>query len=174
MIAGLCTAGCITASVIMEQQATIVPIVGMAAATVLGGMFPDIDIRTSKISKRMKLTSRIISSLFGHRGFLHSPLFIGLVYLICLTIFQNKDIMQYSYIYVGFCAGFVMHLFCDMATKGGIPLLYPFYRKRFRFGVFESGHKFEWISLTFICVLTIALTGFLIWNGVYLGAIFPT
>lgn len=172
-IAGVGTAVCLTASAIIEHKTGIIPIAGMAAAACLGSMFPDIDSRTSKLGKKMKITSWLCSKVFGHRGFLHSPLFVALTYLIFWIVFDKNNITAYNYIWGGFIAGMLMHLMCDMATKGGLPLLYPWARYRFSFGVLQSGSKWEWISLLFILVLTAGLTVLMIANGIWLSNLLP-
>jgi inner membrane protein len=174
MVAGACTAGCLVASAIFEGGVGIIPIVGMGAAAAFGSMFPDIDSRTSKLGKKMKITSWLCSKVFGHRGFLHSPLFAALVYLICWMVFDANNIpAQYCYIWGGFIAGMLMHFMCDMATKGGLPLLYPLARYRFGFGILESGSKWEWLSLVFIMVLAVGATILMIANGVWLSKLLP-
>lgn len=173
IIAGVCTAGCLTASAIIEQNAGIIPIVGMAGAACLGSLFPDIDSRTSKLGKKFKILSWLCSKVFGHRGFLHSPLFVALLYLIFWMVFDKNGITQYNYIWGGFLAGILIHFMCDMATKGGLPLLYPIARYRFGFGVLESGSKWEWISLAFIMALTVGVSILMIWNGVWFSKLLP-
>lgn len=170
-IAGLCAAACITTSVVASQDINIVPMLLLIGVTYVGGLFPDIDTKTSIISKKMKLTSKILSSLFGHRGFLHSPLFVFMMTLIGWLIFKHYNIMDYFYIYLGFTVGMLMHLTCDMATKGGLPLMYPYTRKRFSISVLESGSKWEPITLTFICVLAAIVTGLCIFKGWYINCI---
>lgn len=173
LIAGACTAACLTASAIIEHKVSIIPIAGMAAAACLGSLFPDIDSRTSKLGKKMKITSWLCSKVFGHRGFLHSPLFVALVYIVCWIIFSANDIMEYNYIWGGFIAGMLMHLMCDMTTKGGIPVLYPWSRGKFSIGVLPSGSKWEFVSLFFIIGLTCLITAVMIWNGWHLSMLLP-
>ncbi len=173
IVAGVCTAGCLVASAVIEHEAGIIPIVGMAAAACFGSLFPDIDSRTSKLGKKMKIMSWLCSKVFGHRGFLHSPLFVALLYLIFWMVFDRNGITQYNYIWGGFLAGILMHFMCDMATKGGLPLLYPLARYRFGFGVLESGSKWEWISLVFIMALAIGATLLMALNGIFLSNLLP-
>ncbi len=175
-IAGLCTATCLTATEIAyhcpQNWHEVIPIAGMVVATYIGSLFPDIDTRTSKLGKKMKISSAIVSKLFGHRGFFHSPLFVAIAFLLCWRIFLWQNIMDYSVIFLGFIAGMLTHLACDMATKGGLPLFYPYNRKRFSISVIESGSKWEWIPLTFICLLSIGLTVLSIVKGWTVSTIF--
>lgn len=170
-IAGCCTATCLVVSAVMQQTTDIVPIAGMAVAAVIGSLFPDIDSRTSKLGKKLKITSFLASKFFGHRGFLHSPLFAVIIYLLCWTQFKHHNIQEYSYIYGGFIAGMLMHLACDITTKGGIPLLYPWDKGKCSIGVLSSGSKWERISLFFIMILAIGLTCVMIYHKIYLSAL---
>lgn len=176
-IAGLCAGGCTVASIITAygipgSGKTIAITAGTFAVAYLGSLFPDIDSRTSKMGKKLKITSKIVSSLFGHRGFFHSPLFAGLIYLLCRFLFERNGITEFSPIYIGFIAGMLMHLACDMATKGGLPLLYPYTRKRFSISILESGSKYEVIPLIFICMLAVGLTVFMLYKQIYITNLF--
>lgn len=171
LIAGTCTAGCLVVSAVIQQEAGIIPIAGMGAAALVGSLFPDIDSRTSKLGKKMKIASWMASKFFGHRGFLHSPLFVGLAYLLCFVLFRHYNITEYSYIYGGFITGMLMHLACDMTTKGGIPLLYPWDKGKVSLGVLSSGSKWEWISLIFVVLLAVGATVLMLHNEIYLSAL---
>lgn len=171
LIGGVATAGCIVTSALIENKVGLIPIAGMGIAAIIGSLFPDIDSRTSKLGKKLKLTSIIVSKCFGHRGFFHSPLFIALTYLGCWFAFNHYNITDYSYIYLGFAAGMLMHLACDATTKGGIPLLYPWSKGKFSIGVLKSGNKYEKVSLWFLIILAIGLTIVMIYNGIYPGII---
>lgn len=173
LIAGICTAGCLVASTIIEHEVGVIPIAGMAVATCVGSLFPDIDSRTSKLGKKMKFTSWLCSKVFGHRGFLHSPLFIGLTYLVFWLVFNANNIMEYNYIWGGFIAGMLMHLMCDITTKGGIPLLYPWARGKVSIGTLPSGSKWEFIPLFFIMALAVIITVVMVWNKIWLSTLLP-
>jgi inner membrane protein len=97
---------------------------------------------------------------------------VAIIWLLCKFLFEKYAITAYSPIYLGFIAGMLMHLVCDMATKGGLPLFYPYNRKRFSISVMESGSKFEFIPLIFICVLCIGLTVLFVWKGWYLTVLY--
>lgn len=75
--------------------------------------------------------SLILIGLSTHRmGFTHS-----LLGLIIFTIVLSFLAALYELIYVElyFLGGFLLHLICDMCTKRGVPLLYPFSNKKIRF-----------------------------------------
>lgn len=173
LVAGVAVAGCMVASAWLDEQHQILPIIGMAGAAVLGSLFPDIDSRTSKLGSKMRITSWLASKVFGHRGFLHSPMFVALIFLLCHVLFKHYEITQYNLIYYGFAGGMLMHLMCDIVTRGGIPLLYPFNRKKFSIGTMASGHKYEIISLILILLLTGVITYLMLQNHIYLSVICP-
>lgn len=126
--------------------------------TTIGSLFLDIDSPTSMISKKIPLIPTFINKGFGHRGFIHSPCFIGLLAVLfyCLHIDPELNIMA-----IGFLLGCVLHLIQDILTKGGIPILYPFCREKFSLGFLKSGSKadpiitiiLEIIWTFFICYL---------------------
>lgn len=87
----------------------------------ISSVLPDIDRDDTFIGRRVKPLSWLINKVFGHRGALHSPLFMILVYL---------GIKHYTYeniISIAFLIGYSSHLIVDMFTPRGIPL-FPFGR----------------------------------------------
>lgn len=127
--------------------------IGVLSSVILGSLFPDIDNRKSLISKKMKILSVITNKLFGHRGFLHSPVFILLITLLSLNCLPER----YHFIAWGYTVGLAGHLFLDMLTAGGVPLLYPFYKKRFRIIRARTGGRAELFILIISCVFSAAL-----------------
>lgn len=119
------------------------------AGSMLGSMFPDIDNKNSRISHKMKITSRLISAgrrnlykktrhlskdqkahvwnIAGHRGITHSligSLFLPLITIIIGLIFK----IHIRYILLaclGLFLGYLSHLLLDMLS-GGVPLFMPF------------------------------------------------
>lgn len=94
------------------------PLIGVAS------LLPDVDSPTSMLGKKVKLLGKI----FTHRGFLHTPLFLALFFLI-----TNPGIRWSCVI------GIASHLFLDMFNRGGIMLLYPFGNKKFRLASLKCG-----------------------------------
>lgn len=102
----------------------------MGACTV-GSLLPDIDHQNSLISKKMKLTSKIVSSLFEHRGVTHAPLIhafiLGILYL-TINIYLSEYVFV-SYIckalLSGLYLGILTHIILDLLTIKGVPLLFP-------------------------------------------------
>ena len=167
IVSGAVVGLCLSASLIISGRVEI-GVAGAFATTVLGSIFPDIDTSTSKLGKKMKFTSRLMNMLFGHRGFLHSPIFAVLSMILLNWLFAKYNIEQYNYIWQGFGIGILNHLMCDMMTKGGIPLLYPFYKWKFSFSNMKSGSKLEFIPLLIVCSLSIVLTILFVCGGTFL------
>lgn len=99
-------------------------IVCVVGAAVLGALAPDIDKTNSKISTTFPILKKT-EHFFGHRGIVHSPLFwIAFLFIIC-KIFTNDIVICFSFM-LGVCT----HLLLDMLNRAGIPLLYPFVKKK--------------------------------------------
>jgi inner membrane protein len=158
LIAGSIAGCCVAASTIVKGDPNVLLIGGTVLTTMVGSLFPDIDSRTSKLGSKMKITSTIASKLFGHRGFLHSPLFAICMFLLCNILFEHFQIEKYSLLYYGFVIGIINHFACDITTKGGIPLLYPMTKAKFSFSPMKSGSKWEFIPLAIVCSLSVILT----------------
>lgn len=113
-VAGICAGVGLTTAVAASPLAGAV-IVGESW---LGSLFPDIDHKNSKISKKMKLTGFIARLFAGHRTLFHNPLTYAAVYAI-LRYFR-PDLARFL---VPLFMGIGTHLFLDALTPMGIPLL---------------------------------------------------
>ena len=158
IIASTDAGACIITSALSNNYHNIPVLIGTVGTTALGGLFPDIDSKTSKLGSKFKITSTIISKLFGHRGFLHSPIFAVAMFFLLRWVFVKNNIADYSLLYYGFVFGILNHFFCDMATKGGIPLLYPFQKVKFSISPMKSGSKYEIGVVIFISLIIVAIT----------------
>ena len=169
LIAGTVCGVCVGASAIIAPGNTSYLIAcGAVGTTMIGSLLPDIDSRTSKLGSKMKIASFLANKLFGHRGFLHSPLFIVFMMWLLNLIFTKNNISEYSLLWQGLAFGMINHLFCDMMTKGGIPILYPFSKMKLSFTFMKSGSKWEFIPLILMCVLTVVATIVLCKNGTFI------
>ena len=61
--------------------------------------------------------------------------------------------------------GVLAHIICDIVTKGGVPVLWPFTRRRFALALFRVGGPGEQAA----SVLAVALLGYSIWRVVHLS-----
>ena len=112
--------------------------------TVVSAIFLDIDEENSFIGRRTKPLSSLINTMFKHRGFIHSFLFISIISILIWFFSGNY--------YIPFLIGTLGHLFLDSLTVAGVRILYPLkFRTRF---VFKTGSIFD-LSLFLIIILGI-------------------
>jgi inner membrane protein len=94
------------------------------------------------------LISATMNVLFGHRGFIHSP-------LLAFSFFALGGYLGEPWI-EWFAIGYASHLLGDAMTAGGIPLLSPFSDEDFSFSEMETGSEIEAVVavglLVFCCV----------------------
>ena len=138
-------------------DASLWHIVPMALASAL---LPDLDHPRSLLGRQLPWISGPLSRLFGHRGFTHSLLAVGMgvwglaqVEAPWLLSGAVKDAL---------IVGYLSHLLVDWLTPMGIPLLWP-WRRRFRLpGLpLKSGGGYE----RAFCLLTLALAGYWVHGG---------
>lgn len=110
--------GGITASLAFAQVSDYDPVI-LVGAGVVGALLPDICHGGSKIGRTFPLLSKVINSLFGHRSFTHSLLFLFLMGALLNSFVTNESVVK------GILVGMVSHYILDMATKNGIKLLFP-------------------------------------------------
>lgn len=110
---------------------------------------PDIDQANSKIGKKLGIFSKIINSIFGHRKFFHSFLFIIPTYLL-FSIFSEITA-------ISFLLATSSHLILDALTPEGIT---PFYPLKFRVkGMIKTGGLLEKVLFAlFIALIIIKLS----------------
>ncbi len=107
---------------------TIATLVAGLGGCFIGGLFPDIDQPTADLYRRLpagNVFGRMVAPILGsHRFISHS--FLG---IFVIGYVMNKFLEK-----VGrtFMIGFVSHIFMDMLTKEGVPLMFPF---GWRFGI---------------------------------------
>lgn len=118
---------------------------GFLVFGIIGSVFLDIDSHNSKLGK--KFLSRVSVSFTKHRGFIHSFLFVFLIYLILYYLFGS--------ISTGFLIGGIIHLILDSFTIQGVKLFFPL-KYRFRSFV-RSGGFFEIILFLIFLILDVFL-----------------
>ncbi|BBP92260.1 hypothetical protein BsIDN1_58780 [Bacillus safensis] len=91
----------------------------MAAAGSAGALIPDLCHTKSKIGRKFPLLSALISSVFGHRTFTHSLLFLLIIYFLATTYIPNDSLS------IGLLVGMASHLILDAGTVNGIKFLFP-------------------------------------------------
>lgn len=131
-------------------QPTDVTVVGLTSFALylsgasLGAILPDVDTRTSTISKKHKVGSFFIRLFLTHRGFTHSLLAFVLYSLLAITLTYIAPIplnLDKAFI-IGSIVGYGSHILLDALNPKGVPLFYP-YKKMFRVGNIETGGLLE-------------------------------
>lgn len=116
------------------------------SGTIIGALFPDIDHKGSYIGRRARIMSTIMSKLFKHRGFTHSPIPMTIFTFILFLISRLFTISIFVKLwFIGFYIGVLSHIFLDMITKEGIPLFYPFANKKISLTNIKNGSMGETI-----------------------------
>ena len=130
--------------------------------TIMGSLFLDIDHGNSKASNVnifTKILSIFIRIIFGHRNLFHSPVFvlgIGVLFWGSYELFPYIYLQQ---VMVGFIIGCVSHLILDYVTPAGIPLFYPFSKKKQHFIGIKEGGLGEF-SISIILMVFTVLVGY--------------
>ncbi|SDM40581.1 inner membrane protein [Psychrobacillus sp. OK028] len=140
--------GGLAASLAVAQVTNYEPIL-LVSAGVVGALIPDICHGGSRIGRKFKVLSKVINTLFGHRSFTHSLLFLGLMALLLTSFVDNESIV------IGILVGIASHLLLDMATKNGIKLLFPL-KVTIRFPITaRTGGTAEYLVFAALSVLTV-------------------
>jgi len=113
---------------------------------VFASVLPDIDISKSKVGKRFRPLSSIISFLFGHRGFVHT------VFPPIIAV-GTAMILGYSMIGLAFLIGYGTHLIADIVTVQGLMPFFPLSKVRAS-GFIRTGGIVEYL-LFFIITIAI-------------------
>ncbi|MGP4074207.1 metal-dependent hydrolase [Piscibacillus sp. B03] len=104
----------------------------------------------------LSIVGIIVVVFSTHRTWTHSLLFLGIVtaYLMLLDTWLTIP----HYLQVGLLIGIASHIFGDFLTKQGVPLLYPFKKRRYRFWItFTTGSFMERVLIGCCLVLNIWL-----------------
>lgn len=86
---------------------------------VAGALLPDIDHPRSWVGRRMRIVSRPLSAIVGHRGFTHSLLAIGLG----VWLLRAQGVARP--IAAPLAVGYLSHLGADLLTPAGLRLGWP-------------------------------------------------
>ena len=120
----------------------------MTASGVIGALIPDICHTKSKIGRRLPILSAVISSVFGHRTFTHSLLFLLITAFAAHLYFTNQSIL------FGLMAGMASHLLLDAGTVNGIKLFFPSAIKVRLPLYIKTGGKAEQVVLAVLTVVS--------------------
>lgn len=144
-------------------DASLWQLVPVALASAL---LPDLDHPNSLLGRRLPWISGPLSRLFGHRGFTHSLLAVGIA-VWGLGQFQAPGTLS-AVVKDALIIGYLSHLLGDWLTPAGIPLFWPL-RRRYRLSwlPLKSGSGYE----TAFCLLTLALAGYWVHGGTAFSAL---
>lgn len=127
--------------------------------SMIGGLAPDVDLRTSKAGQVTGAVSLIIQGLWGHRTLFHAPDFYYLLYMIGETYLDKYSILLFA-----FMAGAFSHIFLDMWNAKGVPLFYPL-PGHYHIASLKSGGVAEkWITIALYALFTVIMLRFLIFR----------
>lgn len=151
------TASVITAYTIVSEITPTVLVTSIVAGT-LGSLVPDIDEPNSTLGRKVKLLSKGIKVIFGHRGILHTPFFLILVSVglfFALKQCPEEYLVLATQASIFFIIGYLSHLVLDTLTPAGIMLLYPFSKNKM--GIIGMKGKYRDILVSAICILILLL-----------------
>lgn len=109
---------------------TYLPAIGLLTV-VTGSYMPDIDIHRSKLGQQHKFISKHLT----HRGITHTLLIPIILFVVMLMVAAAK-IPVLPDLILGFNVGWVVHIIADLCNRKGVPLFWPFYRKRVHIATF--------------------------------------
>jgi inner membrane protein len=133
-------------------------------AIVFGSLAPDIDgtgviTRPGTILRQLigrgpanlldavfEFISAVVNLLFGHRGFIHSPLLAFSIF--GLGGYLSKPWLEW------FGIGYATHLLGDALTVGGIPIWSPFSSRRVSLSDMRTGSRQEYVFAVVMLMLT--------------------
>lgn len=160
-IGGVCS-GVVASTLLFSSNFSVEGMVSSAliiSGATIGSISPDIDHPNSKVGRQflLKPISLFISKVFGHRTITHSvvmSIFMTLCLLASTSLFTSVFNFIYSNLIIGFCIGWFSHLLLDYTTVKGIPIFYPFIKKRYRILKFKTDKDEELVS-----ILVMLITG---------------
>lgn len=132
-------------------------LVGMTGG-IVGSLIPDIDEPKSIVGKKVRMLSKGVKTIFGHRGIIHTPVFLAIIFFL---MFACKEViapvyLPYADLFIwSFTAGYISHLLLDMFTPQGIMILYPL--SSFRFSLMSLKGKHRDLIASSLCILVLIL-----------------
>lgn len=105
----------------------------LVVSTVLGSSAPDLDTPTGELWDKIPaggIISRIVHPVFigGHRHLSHSIIGFGLftaLFSFLIKMIPLGLILNPYYLILAFALGYTSHMFADMFTEKGVPILFP-------------------------------------------------
>ena len=162
-IGGVCS-GLVASTLLFSNNFGVEGLLSSAlivSGATIGSLAPDIDHPESKVGRKfiLKPISIFINKVFGHRTITHSvviSIFMTMILLFSTLLFSGIPNFIYSNLIIGFCVGWFSHLLLDLLTVKGIPVFYPFIKKKYSLLKFKTNRDEEFVS-----ILVILITGIL-------------
>lgn len=142
--------GIVLGGVVISEVKPEIPVAAVIMGmSVLGELAPDIDTVNSTISLKIPIISRLINRKFGHRGLLHSPFFLIVLWM---WIGGRENLGGNV-----FCIGYLGHLIQDLFTCAGLPLLFPFDKKKISIFPYYSGGIMDYVITSVLIILLLVV-----------------
>lgn len=135
-------AGASAGLLIAGHSADIKTMIISAGVAGIGALLPDIDSPHSKIGCRIPILPKMLTITVGHRGLLHSIPGAIIVSLLIASVAKLFLASPFTGLLLLTMAGYLSHLFMDMLTSRGCPLLWPL-PIRFRLPLIHTGSLAE-------------------------------
>lgn len=124
-----------------------IEMIGYYAGAIVGSLLPDLDHPKSWISHKTVILHYPFRHL-GHRKSMHSLLAV-LILFAALTVPFGISALA-----AGIGLGYLSHLILDMFNPAGVPLLYPFIKKKYKIGKIRTGENGEYIVAAVLIIIT--------------------
>ncbi len=121
------------------------PLAGAWAAA--GALLPDIDHPASWIGRRLRVISRPLAAMIGHRGVTHSLVAV----LACLVVLRWEGLSRA--VIAPLVVGYLSHLGADLLTTSGLRLAWPS-SKRQAIGLCRTGSLAESVIVAGTAIVT--------------------
>lgn len=163
-IGGVCS-GLVASTLMFSNTFGVEGIISSAliiSGSTIGSLAPDIDHPTSTVGRKfiLKPISIFINKVFGHRTITHSvvmSIFMTLILLSSTLLFTGVPNFIYTNLVIGFCVGWFSHLLLDLLTVKGIPVFYPFIKKKYNLLKFRTDRDEEFVSMLILLVTGISM-----------------
>lgn len=132
------------------------PAVGLLTVAA-GSYMPDIDLHRSRMGQRHKFLSKHLT----HRGITHT-LFIPVILFIFMLVVAAMDIPVLPELVLGFNMGWIVHIAADLCNRKGVPLFWPFYKKRVHIATFLTSSWQEYVFIILWLGVNVACAFFLL------------
>lgn len=136
------------APIILSAVMPIENIAVVAGVSAFSALLPDIDIEGSKVHNKAGIVGKGVTSIFSHRGFIHTPILYVVLYALMSMVLPQA-------ICLGFLIGTISHLVLDTFNYKGIMWMYPFSRKHFHIASIKTRTTMETIFMAVMIAITL-------------------